>query len=595
MTLKTLRNMGKGLYKPFLTIGTDTRETPDVSDPDTAIPTTMPIGEVQEKVKVAGDVVELETTGQVPACQPDRAAASSTESNQFEVVKEATRGKALVTTMRVADDKPRNNGGHRREEVEASSKKIQQLEAEKEFLSETLDKARTANEKLREKMSGAAQTSFEKTAKLEEEKGALSKSLIEAKAACEKLSGRIAELDRTSSEKTTALENRCREFEARARTAQKDLLSTRKELTETTRAFETCKLEQKKIVELLEIRTAELRAAQASLGSPPSLSHGDIKRMVDHLNAEVFQMSALMADQFPFEDTRTSLHTERCQLAHDRISHMVGSGLAHAVRTCSHGEDDSTLVQIMIQAYIVERIWWICRMWGFSVDPTHASMLDDLHYKIFEKESQSTSARWRSLTKRYLSDGLDQESIIAALRDRVVGGIVDALVVAGVQQSVEVIEIKVRESFGERISGVVVKALELRKATGEDMTTSEFVILCAHDGDCFQRESMENTEEMGSSRKGRTQAQEGQPVLCTTELGLCRFERKTTEGAKGEIEKNVLLKAKVALNSMVEEFVRQQQQRQEKAAASSREAVTWFGKGAASYNENPIRFIFGSS
>ena len=90
-----------------------------------------------------------------------------------------------------------------------------------------------------------------------------------------------------------------------------------------------------------------------------------------------------------------------------------------------------------------------------------------------------------------------------------------------------------------------------------DITDSEFEILRPHYGGCFHREFMENIEETGSGRR-TAKSQDGQPVLCTTEIGLRRHGKKVGEGNGGFIEESVLIKPKVALCSMVEEFARQQ-------------------------------------
>ena len=491
---------------------------------------TTPAATVTKEAKQNTDAVEngsetaVHTPGPLPELvqKPPPATLPPAEDGWTEVVRKTRRSEATVTSSRDAQGRAFHNRYRQRDEVESISENILRLEEEKDALSKSLETTRLKSDRL-----------------------------------------------------IAGLENKCRQLEALARKFQQELESTRSQLSDATRALDACRLQQQEMAHLLDIRATELRDAQAALSEPDTISHGAVKRMVDQLNAEVYQMSALMSDHFPFGDRRPSLHTER-QPAYARICENVGVGIAHAVMTCSHA-DDSALVQVIIQAYVVERIWWAFQMWSFTVNPGLINELSDLHEKIFLAgahtqiwsfirhtdryitESQSISARWRSLTKRYLNHVSEQQATtnLRTFKDYLATGLVDILVIAGVPLSNEMISSRVHENFGERILSIVSRTLELRKVVGVDITDSEFEILRPHYGGHFHREFMENIEETGSGRR-TAKSQDGQPVLCTTEMGLRRHEKKVGEGNGGFIEESVLIKPKVALYSMVEEFARQQ-------------------------------------
>lgn len=134
----------------------------------------------------------------------------------------------------------------------------------------------------------------------------------------------------------------------------------------------------------------------------------------------------------------------------------------------------------------------------------------------------------------------------------------DILVIAGVEMSTETIKSRVADSFGERISVIVRQTLEIRKVVGENMLSSEFEFLFPSCGRHFRGEWMIDAEGTGSSHGRGNRLPDGQLVLCTTELGLSRHEKTSHDESRNGIESNIIIKAKVMLHSVVEEFLQQQ-------------------------------------
>ncbi|KAI0701305.1 hypothetical protein BC835DRAFT_1253227, partial [Cytidiella melzeri] len=310
------------------------------------------------------------------------------------------------------------------------------------------------------------------------------------------------------------------------------------------RALDVSRLKQQEMEALLKVRAAELRDAQVSLGKPHSISHGDVQRMVDKLNAEVYQMSALITDQLQFEEKRSSWHFQRSQSAYEHVNCVVGSGLAYAVAICSHG-GDPTLAQVTIQAYCVERISWAVQTWSLFTEPSHNAVLKTSTQRS-SKGPQAISAQWRTLTRRYMRQQTPTPSPLYA---SLMNGLVDILVLAGVLLPPNEVRSRIRISFGEKASAIVEHAMELRKAVGEEMVSSEFEILCPRYNDPFLSDLVEDAEGQGSPRASG-KVLEGEPVLCTTEMGLYRYEKKTANGSRGTVEKKTLIKAQVVLCSM---------------------------------------------
>ncbi len=307
----------------------------------TAQPATTLAIQPEERPKSCGTGIS-----QTTSIDPIHGTLSVSVEDQLEMGKETARWQAWDISLRNANNKLRDDNDAKTAQIKALLSRVSQLETEKDSLSNSLDIAGSSKTRLQEVMTGAWTKS------------------------------------RTSSEKVTKLEDRCHALETQVRRDQQDLRSVHLQLAETTRVLKSSRLAQRELEQLLEVRTTELRDAQFSLGNPDTTSHSEVKRMVDHLNAEVFQLAALVTDQLSFEQQRSSLHLECRQLAHERVSRVVGSALADPVRSYAHG-DEPILVQIIVQAYLVQRIGCAVGAWSLFMTPTQSAILESLYQKIF--------------------------------------------------------------------------------------------------------------------------------------------------------------------------------------------------------------------
>ncbi len=150
------------------------------------------------------------------------------------------------------------------------------------------------------------------------------------------------------------------------------------ELTQTKRELEVCRRERRDIEALLQVRTAELRDAQQYLGKSDTASYADVKRMVEALNSQIFQMAAQVVDAFPFQESRPQVLSEQIASRRDIISTSVGPELARIVAISSHSVDP-ILVQVMIQAYLARRANDIIIAWGIDLRSSYDKLLRGIY------------------------------------------------------------------------------------------------------------------------------------------------------------------------------------------------------------------------
>jgi hypothetical protein len=101
--------------------------------------------------------------------------------------------------------------------------------------------------------------------------------------------------------------------------------------------------------------------------------------------------------------------------------------------------------------------------------------------------------------------------------------------------------------FGEALKRIAQVALRLRKAIGEDITSGDIAAFCVQGGAVFDPAKMEDGHGDGPGHGGETSR-----VLCATHLGLRRAER-VSRGGERVVEERVILKPKVALQSLLDE------------------------------------------
>jgi hypothetical protein len=167
-------------------------------------------------------------------------------------------------------------------------------------------------------------------------------------------------------------------------------------------------------------------------------------------------------------------------------------------------------------------------------------------------EEQAVSGRWRALTRNYTQSLLsDKDDVITPTIPNVIEVVVDILTVAACKENPQHVHNRVMSTFGDRIRLVANLALRLNQALGEQITSSDLEIVYIGEGIGFDSTLM---VDICNDHPRRNQASHGR-VICTTELGLRQVE-KETKADRGRFNEKILLKSKVALDSVANNIAR---------------------------------------
>ncbi|KAG6889535.1 hypothetical protein C0992_004794 [Termitomyces sp. T32_za158] len=316
-------------------------------------------------------------------------------------------------------------------------------------------------------------------------------------------------------------------------------------------------------VELLQTRTQELRGAETYLTRADTLSGAEVIALVNTLNAEIYQTAALVAESFDYTARAEGIEgsaedADGLKEACTSVTDAIGTDMMEMLKSLDHRENPA-VVQVALQAAMAAISDWIVRTW--NLDETEADNwfqevykeLRDagkrsrvtclkLSYSRPRTEGQTISGRWRALTRKYLPHTEEHE-----LAFLFIDAIVNTLLVSNVVQSHDSILKSVETRFTERVVIITKVAQKLRKAIGEEVTSCDLEAIFIHQDTAFSPAQMEDEFTEGF-KEGRDQTE---PVLCTTQLGLRKFERP---GKEAIWEDTILLKAKIASRSGIVEL-----------------------------------------
>lgn len=141
------------------------------------------------------------------------------------------------------------------------------------------------------------------------------------------------------------------------------------------------------------------------------------------------------------------------------------------------------------------------------------------------------------------------------IRNRVSRVMANVLLISGVDGNPEETYDIVVRRFGSKIADIVSSCIALQKAIGEDVVSSELRPSCPRFNAAFATEEMEDINHNGRQQKSQA-THEKALVLCTTEIGLRRYEKQAIKDGGERAAIIVMLKARVALTSLVDEMVK---------------------------------------
>lgn len=150
------------------------------------------------------------------------------------------------------------------------------------------------------------------------------------------------------------------------------------------------KTENLQVVELLGVRTAELKGAQAFLTKADQLSGADVIKLVEELNAEIMQTAASMAEELVIEQKKVDGEkkegreedSEQMVEVHARTEEIIGPRMTNLLKTSEHHEDP-ILIQIALQASMSAYSHWIASSWAFE-SPEDEHMLSEIYARVRE-------------------------------------------------------------------------------------------------------------------------------------------------------------------------------------------------------------------
>jgi len=264
---------------------------------------------------------------------------------------------------------------------------------------------------------------------------------------------------------------------------------------------------------------------------------------VESLDAEIFQTAAFMADYFVFEERQDV--TEEVQKAIVRLGELLGPKIVDLLRRTEHA-DDPTLMQLACQATTTAYCRWIIMSWHFG-DPNYDQFLRNIFKTVQNAEHQAISGRWRALTRTHVHSMLHGDADASLdLVPHIAHALVDVLLVAGLKATQEHINEEVMAKFGEKLTVIARAALALNLAIGKDITSADLEPIMVSWDTVFDSAVMADINDDERLKAGV------EHVLCTTDLGLQRVVKSSKEGEPAWETSSLLLKPKVALESMIE-------------------------------------------
>lgn len=306
--------------------------------------------------------------------------------------------------------------------------------------------------------------------------------------------------------------------------------------------------EARSIVEGIEARTAESQVAQTFLTKVDTLSATEVRSMVGDLNTDIFQAAAGLAELFTLSIRPGELVAGVERARADMQERWLGQDLC----TILANTQDASILLIAIQGVICGCCKEIIHRWPcFRSQDGHVEKNQEcktLYRNIRAQEVQAVAGRWRSLTRAHLrSWDKGGEAELEHYLPLVAEEVKSVYLLTGCVSPEDL-------SSGGRtvyksLSGIVQLALRIRNTLGEDITSCDFEVIAAPQGQPFDSQFM---DEDGGDEFGPQGHSSDTQVLCTTELGLMRTERVRSGSKENHLRQDIVANCKVALSSLLQ-------------------------------------------
>jgi hypothetical protein len=342
--------------------------------------------------------------------------------------------------------------------------------------------------------------------------------------------------------------------------------------------IESMKVERRRTVHLLESRTFELQGARTFLTKADSLAGEDVVRMVEALNAEIFQAAAHIADTFSCDmhlgvdsesDTAGSGVDKGRNGRRARVVHAFGEAATRGLEAAQH-TTDPTVLQVFLQGGMVICSRFLIEHW-YAYDPKTSKFLSDVYNSMQRAgsspvlvarqinldllpEIQAIAGRWRALALAHIRTMHTDTETHSRVESWIVDMCLAILIVAlpdSLSSSPATLEQAFRTKFKRSLDSITRLTFRLARAIGEEITSADMHVLCFSGGVVFDPRQMEDGQGTGAGTGRRGGVEE--KILCSTHLGLRRLEKTTNKNGGVEWEKTILLSSKVALESLLDD------------------------------------------
>lgn len=171
------------------------------------------------------------------------------------------------------------------------------------------------------------------------------------------------------------LQQRASRYKKEARAARRATEELQAALDNERKANKVLRRELDAQSKLLHVRGVELREAQAYSATVDAVSHTDVVRVLDALNAEIFQFSAQAADGIQFHNVKPREDVVRA------VEEAIGHDMVRVLRAVARGRCEPIGVQIALQAVLAQVASLVVSSW--ALEPGQNAALQGIYDDIF--------------------------------------------------------------------------------------------------------------------------------------------------------------------------------------------------------------------
>ncbi|KAI0643475.1 hypothetical protein C8Q79DRAFT_887102, partial [Trametes meyenii] len=280
---------------------------------------------------------------------------------------------------------------------------------------------------------------------------------------------------------------------------------------------------QEQLFASLSAKTVELKDAQAYQSMVDDIPDDDVVRDVRLVNSFMSQIALNIADDF-----ETSCDAQQHQdVANEALARLQNTTAVHQeLERMLRRHDpnyDTMLAQTALQVAMVGFFHRLASPWSTWTGERTPLLREIYAGMCSHVESQSVLGKWRTMTFTHLlrSGGNDRASDTSRGVSELLDLLRDVLLACRVGVTQEEARNRIQQQYEQELKDMVVRALELRRVTGERVVSRDLHVILAP-SPRFDPGNMEDEWASPKDRGGLTAA--GQAVFCTTGLGLVKEE-----------------------------------------------------------------------